>query len=418
MDDDWRSYPEWCPPDWTGQAKTCQGWLETRRKDLEEKSLWRIHDGLYDVTDFIKHHPGGAYWLTVTQGTDITEAFESHHLSDKARNILPKYFIRKATTKRNSPFTFEKDGFYETLRNRVKEKIKDQKGPSVQSKMMIDSLFTGTIIFSVLAGIYQNYIFAFVASLFLTFTTVCAHNFFHQRDNWRMYFFQLSLLSVRDWRISHAMSHHLFPNTLHDLEITMFEPWFQYLPRPDKSFTARFFSLLYWPIVYLLILFAESISRLMVDPDGLKELIPLVIPLSMILCNVPVITAVIWWVLIIFMASFMFSLVGLNAAHHHPEIFHDGDEPRKNRDWGVYQLDAVRDRTEIKGILPLVLILFGDHTLHHLFPTLDHAHLAKLYPVLEETCKEFNVDFKLHTIVDLLLGQFKQLTRNTKRKLS
>lgn len=63
-------------------------------------------------------------------------------------------------------------------------------------------------------------------------------------------------------------------------------------------------------------------------PDGPKELIPLIIPLAMILCNVSVITSTVWWIGIILMSSFMFSLIGLNAAHHHPEIFHDGDEPR------------------------------------------------------------------------------------------
>lgn len=90
---------------------------------------------------------------------------------------------------------------------------------------------------------------------------------------------------------------------------------------------------------------------------------------------------------------------------------------RKDRDWGLYQLDTVRDRKEIKGLLPFVLILFGDHTLHHMFPTVDHAYLYPLYPILEETCKEFNIDFQLTTITDLIVGQFKQLSRITKKKL-
>jgi hypothetical protein len=36
----------------------------------------------------------------------------------------------------------------------------------------------------------------------------------------------------------------------------------------------------------------------------------------------------IMWCWIVLSASFFFSLNGLNAAHHHPEIFHDGDVPR------------------------------------------------------------------------------------------
>jgi hypothetical protein len=38
-------------------------------------------------------------------------------------------------------------------------------------------------------------------------------------------------------------------------------------------------------------------------------------------------TFVMWcWIVII--ASFFFALNGVNASHHHPEIFHDGDAPR------------------------------------------------------------------------------------------
>jgi hypothetical protein len=48
-------------------------------------------------------------------------------------------------------------------------------------------------------------------------------------------------------------------------------------------------------------------------------------------------------------ASFYFTLVGLTAAHHHPDIFHEGDAIRGDRDWGLSQLDAVRDRPSING---------------------------------------------------------------------
>lgn len=34
------------------------------------------------------------------------------------------------------------------------------------------------------------------------------------------------------------------------------------------------------------------------------------------------------WMIIILIASFHFGMVGLNAAHHHPDIYHDGDAAR------------------------------------------------------------------------------------------
>ena len=51
------------------------------------------------------------------------------------------------------------------------------------------------------------------------------HNFFHQRNNWRAHYFDLSLFSTRYWRVSHALSHHLFPNTLLDLGMFRVFKW-------------------------------------------------------------------------------------------------------------------------------------------------------------------------------------------------
>lgn len=66
----------------------------------------------------------------------------------------------------------------------------------------------------------------------------------------------------------------------------------------------------------------------MLHPDGLRELIPLAIPASMLLSGVPIVHALIWWNIIVISASLLFGFIGLNAAHHHPNIHHDGDEPR------------------------------------------------------------------------------------------
>ncbi|KAL1140757.1 hypothetical protein AAG570_000687 [Ranatra chinensis] len=410
------SWSEWKYPKWLDETsvRTGKKWLDARREDDGAEGLWRIHDSLYDLNEWIESHPGGRFWIETTKGTDITEAFESHHLSDNPEAILPKFFAKKATGPRNSPFTFNKDGFYHTLKAKVKNHLANVKnGPATPTKIISDTLAGTTIILSILAGYYCNYLIGIAAAVFLTGTVITGHNFFHQRNNWRMYYFNLSLMSARDWRISHALSHHLYPNTIHDLEVSMFEPFFQWLPKPNKTLFARYVSWLYAPIVYTLIYHTQYISRALTNPDGMYEFVPLVIPgAMMIIGGVNLLASFVMWNFILFTSSFIFGCIGLNAAHHHPEIFHDGDVPRADRDWGLFQLDAVRDRLEIKGILPLVITLFGDHSLHHLFPTLDHCHLVELYPILEDTCKEFGYDFKFTTISDLVQGQFLQLARN------
>ena len=45
-------------------------WLAGKAMDDGAEGLWRIHDKLYDLTRFIKRHPGGEEWLELTQVSD------------------------------------------------------------------------------------------------------------------------------------------------------------------------------------------------------------------------------------------------------------------------------------------------------------------------------------------------------------
>lgn len=117
-----------------------------------------------------------------------------------------------------------------------------------------------------------------------------------------------------------------------------------------------------------------------------------------------------WW-RIIHISSFLFTLVGLNAGHHCTTAYHDGDANREDRDWGLYQLDACIDRNEIKGSHFMVLISFGDHILHHLFPTLDHGILTQLYPLLFETLKQFEEELRAFSFPKQIIEQNRQLLR-------
>lgn len=42
-------------------------WLEDKKVDDGAEGLWRIHEDLYDFSDFIKQHPGGEDWLVMTK---------------------------------------------------------------------------------------------------------------------------------------------------------------------------------------------------------------------------------------------------------------------------------------------------------------------------------------------------------------
>ncbi|XP_047108023.1 cytochrome b5-related protein-like isoform X1 [Schistocerca piceifrons] len=405
-----------------GPLHTGGMWLQGRREDDGAEGLWRVHDRLYDLSGWEKSHPGGADWITLTKGTDITEAFEVHHIRNVADAMLKQFYVRDARTRRNSPYTFKENGFYRTLKARAREALANEKyvgsTGTMYSKILADSLVTSMLALSVVAAWTHSFAVAMLAGLLLAFTAICAHNFTHLKDNLRMYYFDFSMMSSRDWRISHVLSHHLYTNTLLDLEVSMFEPWFKFLPFEEKNFFTRYVSWIYSPIVGAISFHVCCISRVVDRFRGSKlemrksDLIPLIIPASMVfIAGASLLEALYMWTYITVCGSLFFVFIGLTAAHHHPLIFHDGDTPRADLDWGIQQLDAVRDRPVISSSDILALTFFGHHGLHHLFPTVDHRILHKLYPAFQKTCAEFGIEYNDISFSELVRGAYLQVAR-------
>ena len=121
-------------------------------------------------------------------------------------------------------------------------------------------------------------------------------------------------------------------------------------------------------------------------------------------------------------SSWFFVVIAVIAAHHHPDMFHSGDGHfQYGNDWGLGQLDACRDRNDVDGVLLAELTVYGNHVLHHLFPTLDHGVLDIIRPVFQQTCQDFKLPAELsqptspYSQWQLLMGMIKQLARVQQR---
>ncbi|XP_045494029.1 cytochrome b5-related protein-like [Colias croceus] len=368
-------------------------WLTGKALDDGAEGLWRVHDKLYDLKQFVNRHPGGAEWLELSKGTDITEAFEAHHLNPNTEQMLTKFYVRDAKTPRNSPFTFHDDGFYRTLKKKAWEVLKTiPEEENSRSDILIDALLVCTLAGSTVSCWTENYWLAMIAYIFSSFSlawlTIAAHNYIHRRNNFRMYYFNVGLWFYRDFRISHALSHHLYPNTLMDLEISGFEPIIFWNPRKERPIYADYAFIIeqiMFPFMTI-INFMKRIYLIFTRPNYFTQhcrwhdLIGLLLPLCMYeISGCSLYDSIYTWLWINCTASYIVFTIGINAAHHHPDIFKDGDEVSNiTPDWGMHELEAVMDRNDINDNYFKVLTFFGHHALHHLFPTLDHAVLEHL----------------------------------------
>lgn len=215
-------------------------WLAAKRDEDATEGYWRIHDAYYDFASF--QHPGGQDWISTTKGTDITEMFESSHPNiEKSRALLSKYIISdiKPNTPRNSMFTFEPNGFYCTLRKHAWDILQVVgRGPTPEILIFHTSLLVVFLLLlcgSVLSDVMNGVWLATAAGVVLALLMMCSHNFYHQKDNWRMYCWDLTPYSSYEWRTTHAYSHHTYPNSANDFEVTSLEKFVNYYPLSSKQ---------------------------------------------------------------------------------------------------------------------------------------------------------------------------------------
>ena len=161
---------------------------------------------------------------------------------------------------------------------------------------------------------------AVVSGLALGMSTSCAHNFIHQvicpqhsvpdshqltllfiitkRDTWRRYYFDMAALGSSRWRVSHVISHHLYPNTLQgeqdifsyivvfvhstsltDYEVTILYPYLESMVK-EKGFCHKKLAPIYCSFFFLLAMPIEWAMRTLhfilgVEVPHIEELIPL-----------------------------------------------------------------------------------------------------------------------------------------------
>lgn len=151
------------------------------------------------------------------------------------------------------------------------------------------------------------------------------------------------------------------------------------------------------------------------------ELVPFSLPLAMFLLGKRnstfsnILDVLVVWTLIIMAGSTFFNVHAAVSSHHAPSRLHEGDE-FKSLDFGIYQLGATFDRHESNSNLFMTLAHFGLHSLHHMFPSLDHALLPQLQETFEKTCIEFEVETKKFSFLYGFVGHFQQLARTKTRK--
>ena len=74
-----------------------------------DPNVWRIHGQDYDLSEFVKDHPGGVSAILLGKGVDCTNMFESYHVFNAPVKRLAKYALQPngGVRRTESPFHAE-----------------------------------------------------------------------------------------------------------------------------------------------------------------------------------------------------------------------------------------------------------------------------------------------------------------------
>ena len=438
----------------------------------ENPDLWMVHGKWYDLSEFVEKHPGGPDWLRMTKGQDITEAFEVHHLNIlKAEKVLKRYYVKDADSKYVGRYFWDDNNFYRTLKRRTAEVLEVGDQPGLPAKTKPTLGFKFLCIFAILLHFatfallmrFPSLPFAILAGLTLQAFHGIGHNALHQADNIWMYFYDFCGWKHHKHRVSHALSHHLHPNTQIDLEFPdhsfvftsnghlnsrwvlvvgplamwsgplrdIFKLWmglftFQEKWRPEYLFNMFQLGLMVYATTFLhptsLLSFfptCPSSSPLAINTSDVS-LSSLFIPLDT--SSSPIFSDFLSIVTSALSGLFLFCVMHLVCGfcietagfglHRSSFCWTDGD-PNPKFDFAEHCLSATADHdVDLSLFSSLYLFqILNNHGIHHLFPTVDKSRIHLIMPIFRETCEEFGVPWKEYDWKDLFGSLWKVWVR-------
>lgn len=371
------------------------------RQGGAEGDPWMVHGKWYDLSGYIDSHPGGRDWLLLTRGQDITEAYEVHHLnSKKVKAVLNSMYVKDASKEYVGKYTWDEQGFYMTLKRRVaahfgtNAKGRPDTGPTTYFLALCG--FAVAIHFlSFAAMLYAPcWWMAVLAGLTLQTFHGIGHNFLHMADNAWMYCYDFCGWKHHMHRVSHALSHHLYPNTKIDLEDP--EPHsYSFTSNSQENspwviFTGPFFM---WsgPLRTIIGLWPALLKG---EEAWRHEYLFNMVQLLLLAWAAGPLHGALLFSIMHFITGFCIETAGFGL---HRSIFcwSDGD-PNAKYDYGEQALCATADHDVDMPLLPSLYFfqILNNHGVHHLFPTVDKSRMAEIMPIFRQTVEEFDIPWK------------------------
>lgn len=416
-------------------------------KEIESHSTpedcWVVIDGnVYDVSKFVPSHPGGAM-IYVKAGGDCSQLFDAYH-PIRARKVLPKYLVGHVTDFSNQEnpekiVMYQDDSeFYTTMKRRVEAHFKKHnKDPRFHPEMYAKSaiilamvLLSWYVAFFVSAKLETAFspLVAFLAAVSFGFWRAevgvsIQHDANHGsycKNGTLCYLMGLTLdlvgASSYNWKQMHVNGHHAYTNLAdYDLDVRVNEADIRRVSPQQPWHKWHVYQHAYLGFLYGLL----SIKSMVDDFKMMRELRlgPTVFTPAlpkeraifyggkafslMLVLGVPVALSP-WGAVAAFglylveefacgwTLAMMFQVAHVTEKAAWPQVKDDG---KVDMGWASSQVATTVNFAPRSWFWTHISGGLNHQIEHHVFPGVCHCHYPFIAPVVEETCKEFDVPY-------------------------
>jgi len=381
-------------------------------------ALWRIDGTYYDLTPLLGagRHPGGVLPLRQTHGSDASVLFRVQHLGSRPRAALEKYRVRGPVlhgdlVDAGPDFSFEPDGFYEQLKERVRRRLKERglvgsprkAGPLYLTKLGVNvALFAGSwlrVTFYPFSGLA-----CLVNALSRLVLTGLGHDAIHgilmpDFPSLQSAYAQTSIRgfishSADKWHKDHVTGHHPYTKTHLDPDehldqrlpfwrLTNATPW---TPKHTWPLVSHVVPPMLAPVVLTLKQLPKIASLLAASRvEGACALAALVACHLLPLFFRPFRQGA----AVVLLTSTFPSLVTVLAFQSSHLAEHLDVRAAPGVDWGEQQLRSSANFEAVFGIAATLDLQIE----HHLFPMLSYENQRLIQPLVRQAAEEFGLPY-------------------------
>jgi len=406
---------------------------EVRRHDGRDGSYWTaIYGTVYDISHFMTQHPGGSDVIRLAAGRDATCLFESYHPGSKIEKITKVLKTMKVV----GPLVNDEP------------ELPDLSPPSPYASLRKDDLFFRTCRDRVEAYLAQHklgrYFYPIVA-LGEVFITVALYMFATYLVSWRGSFLgaiALGLLTGRIgflmhcgnhaavssmpvmnsfagwlmgivgsshvvWGHEHQIAHHCDPNEPgKDNDCTIGDPYLRFHPAVKPSFWQRYqhittfigitIGFFKWYVGDFSVFREGRVGSVRFSPTRKDWIILLMFKAQWLVLHV-----FIPWYMTGFarMMALLFLFMGVGA-HYLENVFivnhiqEECNNPPKDAHWATKQVITTVNWGSESHFWNWFSGGLNHQIEHHLFPSLSIYLYPFISPIVQQTCKEFDIPYR------------------------